>query len=207
MSLTGTSQGWALAEVEHEKEWVGNGGREERQVTDRAEVCLWALPSCLQPKAIIHQNALICQWKHWGCKGWCWSEPRAVSLSRSRHRGHWLFAWWTSWHKNHGGLDWGLCGWRCEGFWGYSKRKRAVGSWMSSLPPWRCPLHCISLVCVVVDMLLIRERYCRCFLFALSSFSSCQNLITSTGDLIHPDSVQDIQGYAGGDPCHLGTQA
>ncbi len=69
------------------------------------------------------------------------------------------------------------------------------------------PLLCISLVCVVVDVLLVRGGRRLCSFLHLSSSSPGQDLVAATGDLIHPDSVQDVQGDAGGDPGHLGAQA
>lgn len=69
------------------------------------------------------------------------------------------------------------------------------------------PLLYISLVCVVVDMLPVWGRLLLCCLLDLSSSPPGQDLVAATGDLIHPDKVQDVQGDAGGDPGHLGTQA
>lgn len=53
-SFTGTSEDWALAEVEHERRrrderrWVGVGD-DKRRVTDGIKVCLRALPCRLRP--------------------------------------------------------------------------------------------------------------------------------------------------------------
>lgn len=49
-------------------------------------------------------------------------------------------------------------------------------------------LLCTSLVCVVVDILFVRDRNSLCSFFALSP-SPSYNLVAPTGDFIHPDSV------------------
>lgn len=71
----------------------------------------------------------------------------------------------------------------------------------------QCSLLYVSLVRVVVDVLRLvwGGRRLRTFLNLSSSFPG-DYFVATAGDLIHPDSVQNIQGDAGGDPCHLGAQ-
>lgn len=58
---------------------------------------------------------------------------------------------------------------------------------------------------VVVRMLLIcTKRFLR---FHFSPSSPCQDFVAATGNLVHPDCVQDVQSDARGDPGHLGTEA
>lgn len=129
-----------------------------------------------------------------------WVSQRALSLVRVRTWG--LEAGSASWRHE---ID--TWGWRV-GLQQLMEAVRFLGVQPPSLLVSTDPSLYLFLVRVAVGVFPVwGRRRLRSVLHLTPPSSVGQDLVAASGDLVHPDGVQDVQGDAGRDPGHLGAQA